>query len=138
MLHFPIMLIFGYFYQTSFSRYFSESMFNNLDIWFNLEYFKRYASFRCTELAYLPRIVENITVPFLKAEIGSDHFYVQDIRHHFGGNTQTIGVDLKAGSFNSYWYFRKHEAIEKGEIGFGERLSEYQMKERLGLRKYMY
>lgn len=90
-----------------------------------------------SELSQIPRIGENITVPFLEAEIGCNCFYVQDIRHHFGGIIHTIDIDLKGGFFNSYWYFRKHEAFEKGEIGFGERLSEYQMKERLGLRKYM-
>ena len=63
---------------------------------------------------------------------------MQGIRHHFGGMTHTIDIDLKGGHFNSYWYFRKHEALEKGEIGFGENLNDHQIKERLGLRRYMY
>jgi len=54
------------------------------------------------------------------------------------GKIQTVDLFLKGGIFNSYWYYRKHKAIEIGEIGFGEKLYEYQAKERLGLRNYMF
>ena len=57
--------------------------FYKTEIWFNLEYFKRYACYRTHELAYMPRIGENITVPLLRAKVGTDSFYVQNIRHQF-------------------------------------------------------
>ncbi|WP_417873984.1 hypothetical protein [Xanthomarina gelatinilytica] len=102
----------------------------------NVEYFKRYASFNCKPLKYLPKIGENITLHFLRAKVGTDYFYVQDIRHSFIENKQIIDLYLKSGYYNSYWYYRKHKALEEGEIGIGEQydLYEYQMKERLGLR----
>jgi hypothetical protein len=48
-----------------------------------------------------------------------DSFNVQDIRNQFCGSTHLIEIDLKGGHFNRYWYFKGHEGIEKGEIGFG-------------------
>lgn len=107
--------------------------FGKTEIWFNLEDFKRHGTFRTNKLPFLPRIGENICVPFLGAKVGTDFFYVQDIRHSLEGNRQIINIYLKGGFFNSYWYLRKHEAIEKGEIGFGESLYEYQAKKKVGL-----
>ena len=109
--------------------------FDDAIIMFHAEYFKRYATIKCNNLKNLPRIGENITLPFFRAKIGTDYFYVDDIRHHFESNKQIIEVQLKGGYFNSYWYYRKHKAFELGEIGIMEsfNLYEHQMKERLGL-----
>ena len=111
--------------------------FKKVEIIFDVEFYKEYASFKCNELTYLPKIGENITIPFLKAKVGTDYFYVEDIRHNFYGQKQTIEILLKVGSFNSYWYYRKHKAYEQGELGRGAEyyLNEHQMKEILGLRK---
>jgi len=111
--------------------------FKEAEIIFEIEYFKNYASFKCDELRYLPKIGENITIPFLKAEVGTEYFYVEDVRHYFEGQKQTIDIQLRGGYFNSYWYHRKHKAFELGELGRGAdyNLYEYQMKEKLGLRR---
>lgn len=107
--------------------------FRQVEIYFTLEYFKNYASFQCKELTYIPRVGDNIEVPFLKAKINTDYFYVQDVRHCFEGYKQIINIRLKSGSFNSYWYFRKHEAIEKKELGFNDfyDLNDYRLKDKL-------
>ncbi len=121
--------LFDYDYDYSFD-------FNDLEIIIHVEYYKRYASIKCKKLQYIPRIGENITHPFLKAKIGTDYFYVQDIRHHFETNKHIIELFLKGGIYNSYWYHRQHKAYELGEIGImeGYDLYEHQLKERLGLR----
>ena len=110
--------------------------FKKVEIIFDVEYFKRYGYFKCNELTYLPKIGENITIPFLKAKVGTDYFYVEDIRHYFDGQKQTIDIQLKGGYFNSYWYYRKHKAYEMGDLGRGAdyHLYEYEIKEKLGLR----
>lgn len=110
--------------------------FNNVVISFNIEYHKTYGHFKCSNLAHLPRIGENIRLPFLKAKMGIDFFYVTDIRQTFEGETQFIEINLKGGFYNAYWHYRKHKALETGEIGLGEQydLYEFQMKQRLGLR----
>jgi hypothetical protein len=97
--------------------------FKKIEIFFDVEYFKRYGYFKCNELTNLPKIGENITIPFLKSKVGTDYFYVEDIRHYFDGQKQTIDIQLKGGYFNSYWYYRKHKAYELGELGRGQNMT---------------
>lgn len=110
--------------------------FNKVEVFFHAKYFKCSATVKCSNLTHLPKIGENITLSFLKAKVGADYFYVEDIRHQFEENKQTIYVFLQGGIFNSYWYYRKHKAFELGEIGIFEKydLDEFDMKRRLGLR----
>lgn len=109
--------------------------FKQTELIINVEYFKRYASFKCKPLKILPRIGENITLHFLKAKVGTEHFYVQDITHRFENEKQIIVMSLKDGWYNSYWYYRKHKGYSLGEIGVleGYDLYEHQLKERLGI-----
>ena len=110
--------------------------FNDVEIYFSVNYFERYANVKCSNLSQLPRVGENISLPFLKAKIGTDFFYVDDIRHSLLNNQQIIDISLKVGRFNSYWYYRKHKALETGEIGLFEefKLNDYQIKDKLGIR----
>jgi hypothetical protein len=110
--------------------------FSKTELIINVEYFKRYATFNCKPLRYLPKIGENLTLHFLRAKVGTDYFYVQDIRHQFEADKHIIDLYLKGGIYNSYWYYRKHKAIELGEIGFGAdyNLYDFQIKEQLGLK----
>lgn len=112
--------------------------FSSIEIWFNVEYFKRYASFKCSNLKHLPRVGENIDLSFLRAKVGTNYFYVNEIRHFFENSKQRIEIYLKAGNYNSYWHYRLDKALELREVGYGELYDsyEYQIKERLGLRKY--
>ena len=109
--------------------------FRKTEIYFWLEYFKNYTAFKCDELACVPRVGDNIEIPFLKAKINTDYFYVESIRHSFEGDRQIIHVNCKPGTFNAYWHLRKHEAIEKRELGFHDfyDLNEYEIKDKLGL-----
>lgn len=112
--------------------------FKKTEIWFNLEYFKRYAGFRCSELQHLPRIGECLNIPFLRANLGFDRYYVKDIRHDFSGTTHFIDMDLKGGFYNKYYKFRLDEAVAKNELGFGveSKLYDYEIEERLGLHRF--
>ena len=113
-------------------------IFKKTEIWFSLDYLKRYAGFACSELTHLPRIGEQITIPFLKAKMGFDYFYVKNIRHELSGITHYIDIDLKGGFYNRHYQFRFDEAVAKGEIGLGvdSRYYEWEVKEMLGLKKY--
>jgi len=110
--------------------------FNEVEIFVHIQYFKNFATVKCKNLTHIPKIGENITLPFLRAKVGTDYFFVEDIRHQFEENKQIITLFLIGGIFNSYWYYRKHKAFELGEIGIGEKydLDEFDMKSRLGLR----
>ncbi|MBD0833743.1 hypothetical protein [Aestuariibaculum sediminum] len=109
--------------------------FDKTEYCFIVDHFKNYATFYCTSLINVPRVGENITLPFLKAKVGSDYFYVEDVRHHFEYDKHLIKLYLKAGRFNSFWYYSKHKGIELGKIAMGEEfeLYDFQLKEKLGL-----
>ena len=62
------------------------------------------------------RVGENLRMPFLKAKLQTDSFYITSISHYFERDLQKIEVNLKGGHYNLYWHLRKDEAIEKGEI----------------------
>ena len=111
--------------------------FSKVEIRITAEYLKSYASFTCGKLHYLPRVGENIVLPFLNAKVGTSHFYVDDINHGFEADKQIIELYLKGGIYNSYWRYRMHKALELGEISLTEHynLYEFQLKERLGLRR---
>lgn len=72
------------------------------------------------------RVGENLTMPFLKAKLQTDRFYIYAIRHYFERDVQKVEVTLKGGNYNLYWHQRKDEAIEKGEI---PRMSLYDKEE---------
>ncbi len=82
--------LFDYEYDYSFN-------FNEIEIMISVDYFKRYASIKCNNFAHIPRVGENIRLPFLKAKIGTDCYYVEDITHEFVSNKQIINIHLKGG-----------------------------------------
>ena len=112
-----------------------EFDFAKCETYFNIKYNNKYTAFKCKNLYYLPRIGENVDLPFMKAKVGCDYFYVEDIRHNFYGKTHTIDINLKCGIYNSFWYNRLHEAKEKRELPFNAfyDLTDWELKDRLGL-----
>lgn len=104
--------------------------FPKTEIWFNAKNNDKYLAFKCMHLNYIPRIGENMDLPFIKAKLISDYLYVHNIRHWFNNDLHTIDIYLKRGFFNSYWHNRLHEAKERGELPFNDfyDLSEYELK----------
>jgi len=91
--------------------------FNKTEIYFDLNYFENDRGyFQCKNLAYLPRVGENIDIPFLKAQLGTDYFYVDSIRHSFDSNVQRVFISLKSGLYNKYFHYEKYKAYEEGRI----------------------
>ena len=106
------------------------------EYWFNLEFLKRYAMFRFTGMDYIPKVGEHISLPFVRAKIGYDYFYVRKIDHHISNDTHVVDIFLKGGFYNQYYEFRLAEAMAKGQVGYGveSSYSEREIKEMLGLR----
>ena len=100
---------------------------------FHLKGWTRSIWFDADTLPVVPRVGENINVPFFKAYVGTDYFYVAEINHTLQDTHQLIDIMLKQGRYNSYWHFRKDQAAEEGEIGFSEYVSEddYTLKKKL-------
>ena len=103
---------------------------------FYASYFGESAQIQVNQISHLPRIGDNISLPIFRGKIGTDFFYVEDVRHTFEGTTQQIDIRLIPGSFNSYWYHRKHKAFELGEVSIQDQiyLDDYELKNKLGLR----
>lgn len=123
--------LFGY--QTPIRMDFSRTEYN-----FYLENNKVYEQFTLSELSQLPRVGEEFHIPFVKASLGTELFYVEKVSHIFESNMHRIDIWLKDGFFNSYWKIRKDEAILKREIGTMDlyKLYEFQLKEMLKLPPY--
>lgn len=84
----------------------------------------------------MPRVGENIEIPYFQAKIGCQMFYVDSIHHFLEDKKQKIGIFLRSGSFNQYLHLRKDEAYLKREITDEEFRApmDYTVKEKLKLR----
>ncbi len=97
-------------------------------------FYIRFHDYRCdftrNQLTHLPRIGENISLPFIKSLIPLTSFYVENIRHEFEGTNQIVIISLKVGDYNEYWRYMKDRAKELKEIGINEfyDLSESELK----------
>jgi hypothetical protein len=96
------------------------------------------ASFSSNSLPVVPRLGESIDLPFLHAYFDSSTFYVNAVSYELTGTIQKVHFDLRSGYFNPYWYFRKAQAEEEGELSFHDmtHLNEYQQKAKLGIGRY--
>jgi hypothetical protein len=107
--------------------------FNKVLYHFTINYYGKGCYFIIDKLEHLPRVGENISLPFIKAITHINWFYVDEIQHEFQGTTQNIHITLKVGSYNSYWHFRKDQALELKEIGHSESfdLSDIELKKKV-------
>ena len=48
-----------------------------------------------SKLEHLPRVGENVSLPFIKATTNINWLYVEDIKHEFENTTQNIHLTLK-------------------------------------------
>ena len=104
---------------------------------FYIKFFNKDCYFTIDKLDSLPRIGEQISLPFVKASLDINWFYVDGIKHEFVGRTQNIYLTLKVGEFNSYWRFRKDQAIELKEIGrndISNSKDDYELKDKVYFR----
>jgi hypothetical protein len=105
---------------------------------FYVKFYDQYCYFTVDKLDCLPRIGEQISLPFIKASMDINWFYVDGIKHEFEGNTQNIHLTLKVGEYNSYWRFRKDQAIEQKEIGhydISNSRDDYELKDKVYFKK---
>lgn len=101
--------------------------------------FNGYVHFIAKSLPMVPRVGESFCVPYFKAILGTDHFFVETIQHYLEDQRQVVHIQLKAGFYNAYWHYRKDKALEEGEIGFTDiyNKSEFQLKQMLGVKRYL-
>lgn len=113
--------------------------FNKIEYVFCINANKNFLAVKVKYLPMLPRVGDGVKFPFFSAYFDSNDFYVDNVDHDFMDETQTVFINLVKGYFNPYWYFRKAEGIEKGELNYEDLrdLDEYDLKNKLQLKKYM-
>lgn len=90
------------------------------------------------QLPAIPRIGEEIRLPFFSAYLGTSYFHVEKIEHEFTDGEQEVIIWIREGFYNTYWHYRKDKAKEENELSLFEffHLSEYELKAKLGVGKY--
>jgi len=86
---------------------------NDVEYHFTLKSFGKYAYFKLNKLPAIPKVGENVYIPFFYAKLESRYFYVKDIRHNFKDGKQIVNIRLEEGHYNLYWHFRKDEAVRE-------------------------
>jgi hypothetical protein len=109
--------------------------FTGIEYWFNITSFRNSLSFRVKSLPVLPRIGEQMRIPYFHSYLQTDFFYVSNITHEFENGIQVITIHLKEGFYNLFWHFRLDEAEERMEIDFRDRYekTDYQLKKELDI-----
>lgn len=102
---------------------------------FHLKYFGKEAFFTINNLPVTPRVGEDVWFPFLREKVGTGYFHVSRVNHYFDDTKQSVDITLTSGSYNLFWNLKKDEAYEKGNISFGEYLSEddHQLRKKIRL-----
>lgn len=110
---------------------------NQVEYVFFLKYFEKNVSLTFTDLPIVPRVGEKVQIPFFRAIVGKEYFYVTRIEHYIDNTKQTIQFTLASGDYNLFWHLKKDEEYVKGNISLEEYYSSSKdliLKERFGLR----
>ena len=110
--------------------------FSEVEYFFSLQSYGIYAHFTAKHLRHIPRVGEAVDIPYFRAKLGGDYFFVEKINHEFYDGKHVIYITLKRGFYNKYWHIRKDEAQLKREIGLHDfyELEDFQLQEKLGFR----
>lgn len=115
-----------------------EIIMNKIEYMFWMTYFDKSHVFIVKDLPVVPRVGEEVDLPFFKNTVGTTSFYVESVKHEFQDAKQYVVIRLKSGEYNKYWHIRKDEALIKGELHWRDfySLMDYQLKEKLGLSSF--
>ncbi len=93
----------------------------------------KHLTFETTALPVIPRVGEDIQIPYFSAYLDTTSFYVDSVIHDLEDNKQVIYIHLEPGHFSPYWHFRKDQAYQEGDISIKDLMdcSEYELKKKL-------
>jgi hypothetical protein len=106
----------------SFSKDSQPFLFPKKEIIFHLRTWHGSKMMLAEHLDYIPRVGEEVFVPFFRESLGSEKFYVSQISHKLTDEVQRIYITLNSGWYNLYWHIRKDQALENHEISFSDYL----------------
>tara|TARA_R100000935_G_scaffold29362_1_gene49653 strand:+ start:5563 stop:6168 length:606 start_codon:yes stop_codon:yes gene_type:complete len=107
--------------------------FNQIEYNIMITYMERYFYFSTSNLLIIPRIGENMDIPFARAALRFDSFFVDNISHTLVGEKQIVEIYLYAGEFNQYLKMRKDKERALRQLHYKEfwRMSNYDMERKL-------
>lgn len=75
---------------------------------FYITYFDYSCQFTVDYLTHLPRVGDNVSLPFVSALIPINYFYVDDIKHELKNSTQIVIITLKVGQHSKYFEYKPY------------------------------
>ncbi|WP_026838195.1 hypothetical protein [Gillisia sp. JM1] len=98
-----------------------------------ISYMDRHFCFSLNHLPIIPRVGENIDIPFAKAALGFRSFFVDNISYTFIGEKQIVDIFLYGGESNQYLKMRKDKASALKQLHHKEfwKMSNYDMERKL-------
>lgn len=102
-----------------------------------ITYMDRYFCFTLNHLPIIPRIGENMDIPFARAALGFRSFFVDNISYILTGETQIVDIYLYAGEANQYLKMRKDKARALRQLHHEDfwKMSNYDMESKLRERE---
>ncbi|TPE43312.1 hypothetical protein [Pontibacter mangrovi] len=99
----------------------------------------KFITLEADQLPVVPRVGEQVSMPFFYAYMKTSRFFVEEIDHSFEEDSQIVRIWLTQGYYNSYWHYRKDKAKEEHELGLMDffHLEEHELKKKLGVGKKM-
>lgn len=97
---------------------------------------EEYLTWKVDMLDPIPRVGENISLPYFSEYLDDRNFYVKSITHEFFVDEHIVAISLLGGWYNLFWHFRKDEAHMKRELPLRDfyTMDEYQLQSKLGYR----
>ncbi|AVR46789.1 hypothetical protein C7S20_16815 [Christiangramia fulva] len=95
-------------------------IFNKVKYRFCFAFDEDHFEFTLNSLPVIPRVGENIYIPFFKANLNMDFFYVEEVDYVFEKGFQIVEIWCKSGFGNQYLKLRKDKAQALGEISSDE------------------
>ena len=62
----------------------------------------KFMTLEADQLPVVPRVGEQVSIPFFSTYLKASHFYVEKIDHSFGEDLQLVRIWLKQGCYNSF------------------------------------
>jgi len=98
---------------------------------------KRSISFSVNHLDVIPRVGEDIEIPFFKAYLGISFFHVKNISHELNDTVHEVNLELLSGEYNLFWHHRRDKALVLGEIEIRDllELEDWELKGKIKLNR---
>ena len=110
--------------------------FPKMEIIFHIRGYKGFTSFLTNQISSIPKVGDDISLPFFNEHCGTSIFHVDQVYHEFLGDLQQINLMLETGTYNSYLKMRTELAFETGELKYvnTQNKSQFQIRQMLKIR----